>query len=74
MLKRSIYIISLILLSLQLPTNLYSQIITIISGTAVDSLTNEQMPYMSVYFRVTTSGAVPEEVGQYYIMITAPVT
>lgn len=70
--KRINIFTTLIILLLSLSSASFGQI-TSVSGIVVDSLTNEPMPFVSVYFRGTQTVAMTDEVGFFSIKTGAPV-
>lgn len=71
--KHIIYIFTVFVALLLLPSSVYGQSTTV-SGIVTDSLNNEPMPFVSVYFRGTQSGVITDEGGYFSVKTSAPAT
>lgn len=70
--KRFIIGIALLASMFLLPFTISAQQKITVEGVVKDSLTNEPLPYVSVYMKGTTTGAMTDDNGHFYIDYTGP--
>lgn len=64
----------LLICGIATPTSGLAQLTTTVEGTVIDSLTREPLPYVTLFIKGTTTGAMTDEEGYFEFKSTSPNT